>query len=149
MPFSSTLLWKNQIQISPYILTSSEEFQIGGISNVRGYPSAEAVGDEGYAMTWEWALPPYLVPKDIQVPFSKAKFYDAFRWAVFYDWANTRLRRPAAGERKTQTLRGWGYGVRFNLPEDFSLRVDFGYPLDKLPSDGNHLHTWVQLSKGF
>ena len=149
MPFSSTLLCKNQIQISPYILTSAEQFQIGGIANVRGYPPAEAVGDKGYSMTWEWSFPPYFIPKDIKVPFSKAKFYDAFRWAVFYDWANTRLRRPTATESKNQTLRGWGCGARFNLPEDFSLRIDLGWPLDKTPSDSDHLHTWIQVSKDF
>lgn len=149
MPFSSTLLWKNQIQISPYILTSTEQFQIGGIANVRGYPPAEAVGDQGYSMTWEWSFPPYFFPKEIEVPFSKAKFYDAFRVAAFYDWANTRLRRPTATESENQTLRGWGCGARFNLPEGFSLRVDLGWPLDKTPSDSDHLHTWTQVSKDF
>ncbi|MCU0652366.1 MAG: BamA/TamA family outer membrane protein [Candidatus Omnitrophica bacterium] len=149
MPFSSTVLWKNQIQISPYILTAAEQFQIGGIANVRGYPPAEAIGDQGYSMTWEWSFPLYFVPKEIKVPFSKAKLYDAFRLAMFYDWANTRLRRPAASERKNETLRGWGCGARFNLPEDFSFRVDLGWPLDNTPSDGNRLHTWVQVSKDF
>lgn len=149
MPFASTLLWKNQIQLSPYILTAAEQFQIGGIANVRGYPPAEVVGDRGYAMTWEWSFPPYLFPKDIKVPLSKAKLYDAFRVAIFYDWANARLRRPTGTEEKERTLRAAGYGLRFNLPEDFSLRLDFGWPLDNTPSDSDHLHTWVQISKSF
>ena len=149
MPFSSNLLWKNQIQLSPYILTSAEQFQIGGIRNVRGYPPAEAVGDRGYAMTWEWSIPPYFVPREIKVPFSKAKLYDAIRVAMFYDWANTRLRRPSATEEKNKTLRSAGCGLRFNLPEDFSLRLDIGWPLDNTPSDSDHAHTWVQVTKDF
>jgi hemolysin activation/secretion protein len=149
MPFSSTLLWKNQIQISPYILTAAEQFQIGGIANVRGYPPAEAVGDKGYSMTWEWSFPLYFIPKDIKVPFSKAKFYDAFRLAVFYDWANTRLRRPIGTEQKDRTLKAAGCGLRLNLPENFSLRLDFGWPLDNTPSDSDHMHTWAQVSKSF
>ncbi len=150
MPFSSTLLWKNQVQLSPYILTAAEQFQIGGISNVRGYPPAEYVGDEGYAMTGEWSIPPYLIPKSMRVPFSKANFYDALKLAIFYDWAEVRLHSPQAGEEKSQALSGAGYGIRFNLPEDFSLRIDFAWPLsDKTPSDGNHLHTWVDISKTF
>lgn len=149
MPFSSTLLWKNQIQVSPYILTAVEQFQIGGISNVRGYPPAEVVGDNGYSSTFEWTFPPYLLPKDIKVPFSKAKFYDAVRFAMFYDWANTRLRRPSATEEKNKTLRGAGFGFRFNLPEDFSIRLDIAWPLDNTPSDSDHLHPWVQVSKSF
>jgi len=149
MPFSSSILWKNQIQFSPYILTAAEQFQIGGIANVRGYPPAEVVGDTGYSMSWEWSVPPYFIPKNIKVPFSKAKLYDALRFDFFYDWANAHLKRPTTTERKNRTLRGWGWGARFNLPEDFSFRVDMAWPLDAIPSDGSSLHTWVQVSKTF
>lgn len=149
LPFSSTLLWKNQLQFSPDILPAAEQFQIGGIANVRGYPPAEQVGDRGYAMTWELSIPPYLLPKDIKVPYSKARFYDAIRIVTFYDWANARLKRPQAGEEKSKTLRGAGAGLRFNLPEDFSARVEFAWPLDNKPSDGSHKHTWIEISKRF
>lgn len=149
MPFSSNLLWKNQIQLSCNPLTAVEQFQIGGISNVRGYPPAEAVGDKGYAMTWEWAFPPYFFPKNIQVPFSKAKFYDAFRIVGFYDWGNVHLKKLLTGERKNRTLRAAGCAFRFTLPENFFIRLDMGWPLDNLPSDGKHLHTWIQASKTF
>ena len=37
MPFSSDILWKNSFQYSNYNLLSVEQFQLGGISNVRGY----------------------------------------------------------------------------------------------------------------
>ncbi|MDD4980571.1 MAG: POTRA domain-containing protein [Candidatus Omnitrophica bacterium] len=149
MPFSSQLLWKNQIQFSPNILTSAEEFQIGGIANVRGYPPAEAVGDRGYATTFEWSFPFYPCPKEIKVPLSQAKLYDALRLAMFYDLANTRLKRPSTTEEKNKTLSSLGCGLRFNLPEDFSLRLDIAWPLDNTPSDGDHAHTWVQVSKTF
>lgn len=149
MPFDSTILWKNQIQVSPYILPAAEQFQIGGIANVRGYPPAEVVGDSGYAMTWEWSFPVYLVPKDVKIPFSKAKLYDALRVVAFYDWANAHLRRPQAGEEKNKTLRGAGVGVRFNLPESFFAKVEFAWPLDNTPSDGDRLHTWFEVSKTF
>jgi len=149
LPFSSTLLWKNQIQTSPYILSAVEQFQIGGISNVRGYPPAEVVGDNGYSSTFEWAFPPYLLPRNIKVPLSRAKVYDAVRLAMFYDWANTRLRRPTAAEEKNKTLRAVGFGFRFNLPEDFSVRMDIAWPLDNTPSDSDHMHPWVQVSKSF
>lgn len=149
LPFSSLLLWKNQLQLSPYILPSAEQFQIGGIANVRGYPSAEASGDRGYTTTFELSLPFYLIPKDTKMPFSKAKLYDAFRVAFFYDWANTQLRRPSATEEKNKTLSAAGWGFRMTLPEDFSLRVDFGWPLDNTPTDGDHMHTWAQVSKNF
>lgn len=149
LPLTTSLLWKNQIQLSPYVLTSAEQFQIGGIANVRGYPPAEAVGDSGYAMTFEWSLPVYFIPRNVKAPFSQARFYDAARVALFWDWGNTRLRRPLTGEKKNRTLRSAGFGFRFNLPVDFTFRLDCAWPLDKQSSDGNHLQTWVMLSKNF
>jgi len=149
MPFSSTLLWKNQFQFSPNILTSAEEFQIGGVINVRGYPAAEVVGDRGFSSTLELSMPPYLCPKNIKVPFSQAKFYDALRIVTFYDWGNTHLRRPTATEEKNKTLKAAGFGFRFYLPENFSLKTELAWPLDNTPSDGDHLHTWFEVSKSF
>ncbi|OGX16061.1 MAG: hypothetical protein A2166_05480 [Omnitrophica WOR_2 bacterium RBG_13_41_10] len=149
LPWDATLLWKNQLQFSPNLLTATEQFQIGGIVNVRAYPPAEVVGDSGYSMTWELSLPIYMVPRDLKVPFSKAKVYDALRLVAFYDWANARQRRPAAGVQKNRTLRGAGWGLRFNLPEDFSARVEFAWPLDNMPSDSERLHTLFEISKSF
>lgn len=149
MPFDSALLWKNQLQLSPYILSAAEQFQIGGIVNVRGYPPAEHVGDKGFTTTLEWSMPFYPLSKEIKIPVSGARLYDALKFTIFYDWANVDLRRPQAGEEKKETLSSAGYGIRFNLPQDFSLRLDFAWPLDKTPSDGDHLHTWVQASKTF
>ncbi len=149
LPFNSTLLWKNQAQITSDILTATEQFQIGGIVNVRGYPLAEVVGDRGLSMTWELSMPPYLLSKNIKVPFSKAKFYDAARVIAFYDWATAHLKRPTATEEKNKTLRGAGCGLRFNLPENFSFRVEVAWPLDNMPSDGDHAHTWAEVSKTF
>ena len=149
MPFDSTLLLKNQFQFSPYILPACEQFQIGGIANVRGYPPAEKVGDKGYAVTLEWSFPPYFIPKDVKLPFSDVKGYDALRFVIFYDWANTHLRSPQAGEEKDETLSGVGWGLRLTLPENFSARVDFAWPLMESPSDENHLHIWMSISKRF
>lgn len=149
MPFESLLLWKNQFQFSPYILTGAEQYQIGGIINVRGYPPAEVVGDRGYAMTWEWSFPIYFIPKDVKVPLSQARLYDALRFVTFYDWANTRLKRPLSGEQKNRTLRSAGCGFRFNLPEDVAARLEFVWPTDNKPSDGDNFRVLGSISKTF
>ena len=149
MFFSSVLLWKNQSQVSSDVLTSTEQFQLGGVANVRGYPAAEAVGDSGYSTTWEWSCPLYGLSKNIRVPFSKASFYDAIRLALFYDWGFAHLKNPLATEQENSTLRSLGCGVSFNLPEDLSFRTDFAWPLGETPSDGDNLHILMQFSKNF
>ena len=147
--FDSTLLWKNQLQFSPSILTATEQFQVGGPANNRGYPIAEFVGDRGYSMVWELAMPPYFVPRSLKVPFSKSRIYDAVRFIGFYDWANVHLKTLQPGDRKNRTLRSAGCGIRVNILENFFARYEIGWPLDQIPSDGKHVHQWIEVTKTF
>ncbi|MFA4854630.1 MAG: POTRA domain-containing protein [Candidatus Omnitrophota bacterium] len=147
--FDSTLLWKNQLQFSPSILTATEQFQVGGPANNRGYPIAEFVGDRGYSMVWELAMPPYFVPRSMKVPFSKSRIYDAVRFIGFYDWANVHLKTLQPGDRKNRTLRSAGCGIRVNILENFFARYEIGWPLDQTPSDGKHVHQWIEVTKTF
>ncbi|MBN2483306.1 MAG: ShlB/FhaC/HecB family hemolysin secretion/activation protein [Candidatus Omnitrophica bacterium] len=149
MPKDSFLFLKNQFQFSPYTLTASEQFQIGGIANLRGYSPAEEVGDRGYSSSVEWSFPAYGLSPKIQVPFSRATLHEALRFAVFYDWANVTLNNPQADEEKSTTLRSVGCGFRVTLPEDFFIRLDIGWPLDRTPRDDTHAHTWLQVIKNF
>ena len=149
MPFGSTILWKSQIQLTNNVLPSVEQFQLGGYANVRGYPIAEKVGDKGYTTTWEWSFPFYFIPKNITVPFSKAKLYDALKFDLLYDLGNVHLNSAQPGEKKNATLRSYGFGIRFNLPEDLMFRIDFCWPEGAMPSDGSREHTWVEFSKTF
>ncbi|MFA5008278.1 MAG: ShlB/FhaC/HecB family hemolysin secretion/activation protein [Candidatus Omnitrophota bacterium] len=148
MPFSSALLFKNSAQLSNYNLVAAEQFQIGGAQSVRGYGPGEFAGDRGIYSAVEWSFPVYGLPKGIKIPLTGSKLYDAVRLVGFYDWANSRLNNPQAGEEKSDTLRGWGYGVRFNV-KDLSLKFEMGYPLGKPPSDGNRAHPWVEFSWRF
>ena len=130
MPFNSSILWKNSFQYSNYDLLSVEQFQLGGISNVRGYAPATYSGDQGVSSTLEWSFPLYFLPKDTLVPHSKGTFYDATRFVVFYDMGHADLRDPTGSNQQRSTLQGWGFGIRFNLPEDFFARVEYAYPID-------------------
>jgi hemolysin activation/secretion protein len=124
MPFSSTILWKNSFQASNYNLLAVEQFQIGGISNVRGYAPAEYSGDAGYTTTVEWSFPIYGLPKDIKVPLSKSTLYDAIRIVGFYDMGYVHIKSPSGSDKQDRTVQGYGAGIRFNLPEDFSARFE-------------------------
>jgi hemolysin activation/secretion protein len=149
MPLESTILLKGQAQFASHILTSSEQFQLGGIYNVRGYMPGDAVGDRGLTLTGEMGFPIYGLSRSINAPFSKAKLYDATRLAIFYDWGTTSFREVAPGDIKNSNLSSVGWGVRYDLPESFSVRMDMAWPLDNTPSDGKNVHTWVKVSKEF
>lgn len=151
MPLQSSFLWKNSAQLSNNNLVASEQFQMGGAASVRGYPPAEKAGDKGWYTAAEISFPVYFLPKKAKVPFTvKEKWYDDLRLVVFYDWATTRLNTPLPGEKKNETLRGWGFGWRFNVKDNLSMRVEIGYPLSgKTPSDGDHAHPWIEFTSKF
>jgi len=149
LPLETTFLWKNSIQFTHNNLMASEQFQMGGAASVRGYPSAEKSGDRGWYTAPELSFPIYFLPKKAKVPYANEKWYDVLRLVVFYDWATTRLNSPQLGERKNETLRGWGFGWRFNLKDNVSMRVEIGYPLGKTPSDSDHAHPWVEFTSKF
>ncbi|MEI8012011.1 MAG: ShlB/FhaC/HecB family hemolysin secretion/activation protein, partial [Candidatus Omnitrophota bacterium] len=149
MPLDSTLLLKAQVQVASHVLTATEEFQLGGMSNLRGYAAGEKAGDNGQTATAEFCFPLYIIPKDIKAPFSKAVIYDSFRLAMFYDWGHISHRSPLAGEEKSANLMDLGFGGRYNLPENFSMRLDVAWPLNNKFSDGDAAHYWIRISKEF
>ena len=148
MYLDTTLLLKSQIQSTFNTLPAPEQFQIGGIANVRGYPPAEFVCDRGYSFTGEWSFPTYFA-KGIKVPYSKTDFYNALKWVVFYDWANGRIKVPDVNQKRSKTLSSAGCGWRFNLPEDFSVRFELAWAINDKPSDNYHVHPWCEVSKSF
>ncbi|MFA6600804.1 MAG: ShlB/FhaC/HecB family hemolysin secretion/activation protein [Candidatus Omnitrophota bacterium] len=147
MPFKSTILCKNQLQSSNRPLTSTEQFQIGGIINTRGYPPAEKVGDFGFSSTTEWSFPVYALPKDLRIPYTKTNFYDAAKLVTFFDYGNVRYLNSLDGTRKkSYSLNDFGWGVRFNLPQHVSFKIDFAYPVGSTASDGDKQRIWMQIS---
>ena len=149
MPFSSMILVKNQLQVSSMVLTATEQYQIGGIINVRGYPSAELVGDNGFSTSVEWYFPPYILPKDLKIPFTKTTFYEAVKLVAFYDYGMVHLRSPMSTEKKFNQLSDFGWGVRFNLPKNIFVKAEFACPVSKEASDGKNIRTWLQVSANF
>ena len=148
MPFSSDILWKNAFQYTNYDLLSLEQFQLGGISNVRGYDPAAFAGDSGITSSFDWSFPVYFLSKDAIVPGSKTTFYDATRLVIFYDVGYASLHSPTGTEQPDETLQSLGYGIRFNLVEDFSARVEVAYPLAP-QGETSHAHLYWDFSKKF
>jgi len=150
MPFASNILFKNQLQTSNRPLTSTEQFQIGGIINNRGYPPAEHVGDLGFSSSTEWSFPVYGLPKHIDIPYAKTTLYDATRLLVFYDYGNaTYLKSYPGREKKCAQLSDFGWGVRFNLPRYLTFKLDIAYPVGHRPSDGKSQRVWMSVTANF
>ena len=151
MPFQSTILCKNQLQVANRPLTSTEQYQVGGIINARGYAPAEITGDIGFSSTTEWSFPVYGLPKNWKVPGTKINFYDATKLVSFYDYGNTRFLKSAAGTReKFDQLQDFGWGVRFNLSKYLTVKADFAYPISAGANGGKtQQRAWVSVAANY
>lgn len=151
--FNTEILFKTQYQFSTHTLIGARKFTVGGTGGVvdmRGYRRAEVIGDSGVSASNGIAFPPYFLPKNFKVPFSKANWYDALRLFIIHDWASARPRSVPEGSKVWTTLRSAGCGLEFRLPEHgFSARTDIFWPLSRTPSDADHCHIWVTCSKDF
>ena len=144
MPFSTALLLKGAMQLTASSLPSSEQYQIGGYYTVRGYPVAEHSGDSGYQMSTEFHVPPYFIPKNLMIPYTKQSLYDALSFLAFFDWGYVSNNSPKAGEHKDDFLYSVGWGLRFNVNDRISVSFDLGIPLGKRTSDGSDVTSYIE-----
>jgi len=124
-------------QASPDKLPSSEQFQLGGMSNVRGYPQGEYLGDVGATAQFELLVPPYFIPKDWKIPYSNDLVQDAVKLVGFYDLGMADLNSHLPGEASSKDITGAGIGIRMRLYDKFTARVEWAYPLSETTSDAS------------
>lgn len=165
------LLMKAQMQYSTQAMTGVNVFSVGGYMGTidnRGYPRAQMPMDSGYYLMGGLSFPAYFVPKNVNIPLSKAKFYDNLKFFNFFEYAKGYKRSPkTAAEKvgesydpntstktddfKKKSLKSVGWGFTFAIPDhNLSMRFDMAWPLDhKLPKDGDHCHIWYRVTKTF
>jgi len=128
LPFllnDSYLLLRATGQVAGDRLLSPERFSTGGYYTVRGYPSAEGIGDHGYTATAEWVMP---LPVATPVPFSAKLWKDLVQVALFVDHGGTFVSPVTASPAATPQvfLTSAGAGLRINLPFGLPEPADRG-----------------------
>ncbi len=117
------LLMRGDVQISDRNLVPLEQFGIGGSNSVRGYRQDATLTDSGVQLTTELRVPIARIPK-INGVLQLAPFIDVGR-----GW-NNRDPQP-----ETKTLLGTGLGLLWRHGNNFSARLDWGYPLIERADD--------------
>jgi len=127
------------------LLPSSEQFQIGGISTVRGYSEGIRVGDEGYVINVELNFPLPLPDVDfIGIPLNKS-----VRGLAFFDHGGAF---PYKGNNESSNsedyLTSVGAGLAFNVNNRISGRLYLGVPLATREVDQSDvsMHFYLQFS---
>jgi hemolysin activation/secretion protein len=145
---------KGHWQLSSQAQPGVNVFSIGGFMGVidmRGYPRAQAPGDQGVSFSTGFSLPPFGVSRQMSVPFSKTKVYDALRFFTFIDYAKASFKTYQEGNPKHFEYTSGGVGFELKVPDKAtSVRLDIGWPLSDQPTkDGDHAHAWFAITKGF
>jgi len=73
-----------------------------------------------------------------------------FQIALFVDTGSVYTKDTVVGQKGRHSLTGAGGGVRLNLPYDFNIRADVGFPIDPSEnSDGKRAMYYLQAIKRF
>ena len=137
-------------QLSNQPLVSSEQISGGGLSTVRGYMEAQAVGDDGVFGTLELRTPsvlswlggvPTKKPADAKAGDAKPSDTDKsaatsaekqpydWRFHVFGDAGGLTLHDSLPKQKHRFGMVSVGAGTRFNYGDFGSASLDAGYPI--------------------
>jgi hemolysin activation/secretion protein len=109
-------------QLSPQALIENEQFSLGGLDTVRGYPEGAALGDYGAAAQAELRSP--AIPKFLGEEPTEMRGF------VFFDAGATAIRNKLPGQTHSYTLASTGLGIRARVFDDFSGEVLGAVPFD-------------------
>lgn len=137
------LMLKSRGQVASKRVLSPDQFAIGGFGSVRGYPLAEAAGDNGFFISAELVIPfPFKMtvlknPRTIRLDQVLSLF-------AFLDHGKVFVKNRQAGENDRE-LNGLGLGFRLNIPPlgtnypAVSFSLAYGFPAfgGPEPSDGS------------
>jgi hemolysin activation/secretion protein len=137
------LMIKAKGQIASKRVLSPDQFAIGGFGSVRGYPLAEAAGDNGYFLSTELVVPFSFKVTVLKNPRT-IQLDQVLSFFTFLDHGQVFIKNPQPGENNRE-LNGVGLGVRLNIPPlgknypAVSFALAYGFPAfgGPDPSDGS------------
>jgi hemolysin activation/secretion protein len=118
---NTTILVQSDLQLATTPIVSLEQFSLGGVDTIRGYPQDTALGDDGLFVSVE------ISNTVLQFPQWQTRLELIPFWDFGAVW-NTD------GEKiDNNILSSLGIGLKLSIDEAFTARLDWGLPL--LPVD--------------
>ena len=131
------------------MLTSLEQFNIGGPASVRAYPVSTALFDSGVFGSLELTVN---APGFSDVPaFGGLTWGQVLRVSFFSDFAYGHLNDAFATDRASASFYGYGAGLAFGVPGDLQGRLQYARPFSgaETPSDDDEDRWWFELTYQF
>ena len=134
------VLMRVEGQWSNSLLSSQNQYKLGGPNNVRAYPVSEYLRDTAAfaSMEWFWKAPFFA---DAEA-FSNLKWGDVFKVSFFADYAVGTVNQPQAGDLQNVDISGYGAAAHFEIPGELIARLQASHPLSGLPPSNNRGTQW-------
>lgn len=136
-----SLLLRFSAQTSSDLLTSLEQFSLGGPDTVRAYPVAESLVDKAWLFSAEWQAD--ASPEIPQTWLNKLQF------SIFYDYASGSLNDPLTNDIASVSLSGLGFGIRVVPFNKFTAKMQYAFDLGDEPSENQSLPFYFSLQYDF
>lgn len=124
------VLVRGDVQLASRALLPLEQFGLGGLQSVRGYRQDALLSDNGAFASAELRIPIYRLPRQ-QGVLQLTPFVD-----VGTTWNSSGREAP-----EPNTLVSAGLGLRFQLGNRLTARIDYGIPLVDIDSSDR---TWQE-----
>ncbi len=133
LPLNLQISLKFRSQVSSTKLAPQEEFSLGGIDSVRGYPSGDYLADDAVQTNLELLIPAFFIPEKVKIPYAGRSLKEDVTALIFFDAGWGRRRFPNQTEKKSHNLRSVGAGLRIRLFDQVLLRLEWGFPIGDKP----------------
>lgn len=129
LPLNLQAVLKLKSQYSTTKLMPQEEFSLGGIDSVRGYPSGDYLADNAGLANAELLIPSFFIPPTWKLPYNKESLKEQITAVAFLDYGWGERRGALPTEKKSVNLFSIGSGFRIKLFDQILLRLEWGFPL--------------------
>jgi hemolysin activation/secretion protein len=136
-----SLLLRFSAQASGDILTSLEQFSLGGPNTVRAYPVAEALADNAWLLSAEWQAD--------ASPATPLNWLNKLQLSVFYDYATGSLNEPFTNEISSVSLSGMGFGIQLEPFNKFTAKMQYAFVMGDEPKDNQSSPFYFRLQYDF
>ncbi len=115
------LLLRTDLQLSDRPLLSQEQISFGGQDNLRGYRQDALLSDNGLLLSAEMRIPVLRIPE----------ISGLLQVVPFWDFG-TVWNHQAETNPDPSTLASLGMGLRFQMSDRLTIRLDLGIPLSRI-----------------
>lgn len=130
MPLGIQENFRFMFQYAASKLTPQEEYSLGGIDSVRGYPPEDFYADNAVNTSLEFLIPSYFIPQKMRLPYAAKSLREQVTSVVFTDYGyGIRY----GEDNKSHSYFSLGAGLRIDIYGQGILRLEWGVPLGDRP----------------